>query len=174
MLTDSLQKLQGDIQLAEGNEAQHLEIIREAENLVQGRKTELETLKDQISAQQQELLFLEQQINQRTEELRGLEDCLSQKKGHLQEALRDGETEAHEKLCQIREIKVLLGELSVEKKDLDAQMNEKKAQLLVLKKDIRKEEENLQGILGQVTKHKMGMCLDFLGFVLIGFILILI
>ncbi|NWW08687.1 CNTRL protein, partial [Oreocharis arfaki] len=155
MLTESLQKLQGDIRLAEGNEGQHLQIIREAENLVQGKKTELETLKDQISAQQQELLFLEQQVAQRTEELRGLQDCISQRKGDLKEALRDGETEAHEKLRQIREIKVLLGELSVERKELDVQMNEKRAQLLVLKKDIRKEEENLQGILGQITKHKM-------------------
>uniref|UniRef100_A0A8C3GY15 Centriolin n=1 Tax=Corvus moneduloides TaxID=1196302 RepID=A0A8C3GY15_CORMO len=155
MLTESLQKLQGDIRLAEGNEGQHLQIIREAENLVQGKKTELETLKDQISGQQQELLFLEQQVAQRTEELRGLQDCISQRKGDLKEALRDGETEAHEKLRQIREIKVLLGELSDERKELDVQINEKRAQLLVLKKDTRKEEENLQGILGQITKHKM-------------------
>lgn len=49
ILTLSLQKLQGDIRLAEGNEGQHLQIIREAENLVQGKKTELETLKDQVS-----------------------------------------------------------------------------------------------------------------------------
>lgn len=39
---------------------------------------------------------------QRTEELRGLQDCISQRKGDLKEALRDGETEAHEKLRQIR------------------------------------------------------------------------
>lgn len=44
----SLQKLQGDIRLAEGNESQHLQIIREAENLIQGKKTELEMLKDQV------------------------------------------------------------------------------------------------------------------------------
>ncbi|XP_053818190.1 centriolin isoform X1 [Vidua chalybeata] len=155
MLTESLQKLQGDIRLAEGNESQHLQIIREAENLVQGKKTELETLKDQISAQKQELLFLEQEVTQRTEELRGLQDCISQRKGDLKEALRDGETEAHEKLRQIREIKVLLGELSVERNELDVQINDRRAQLLVLKKDIRKEEENLQGILGQISKHKM-------------------
>ncbi|XP_064249940.1 centriolin isoform X2 [Passer domesticus] len=155
MLTESLQKLQGDIRLAEGNEGQHLQIIREAENLIQGKKTELETLKDQISAQKQELLFLEQQVTQRTEELHGLQECISQRTGDLKEALRDGETEAHEKLRQIREIKVLLGELSAEKNELDVQMNERSAQLLVLKKDIRNEEENLQGILGQISKHKM-------------------
>lgn len=48
ILTVSLQKLQGDIQVAEGNEEHHLQILREAENLLQGKKTELERLKDQV------------------------------------------------------------------------------------------------------------------------------
>lgn len=56
----------------------------------------------QITAQQQELLFLDQQLNQRKEELHILQDCISQKKGDLKEALQDGETEANEKLRQIR------------------------------------------------------------------------
>uniref|UniRef100_A0A672TJP5 Centriolin n=1 Tax=Strigops habroptila TaxID=2489341 RepID=A0A672TJP5_STRHB len=155
MLTESLQKLQGDIQVAEGNEGHHLEILREAESLLQGKKTELERVKDQITAQQQELLFLEEQSKQRREELHVLQDCISQKKGDLKEALRDGETEANEKLRQIREIKLLLEKLHVERKELDVQINEKRAQLSFIKKDIGNEEENLQGVLGQVTKHKM-------------------
>ncbi|XP_068011933.1 centriolin isoform X2 [Melanerpes formicivorus] len=155
MLTESLQKLQGDIQVAEGNEEHHLQILREAESLLQGKKTELERLKDQVTAQQQELLFLDQQLSQRKEELHALQDCISQKKGDLKEALQDGETEANEKLRQIREIKLLLEELNVERKELDVQVKEKRAQLLFIKKDVGKEEENLQGILGQIAKHKM-------------------
>ncbi|KFQ34661.1 Centriolin, partial [Merops nubicus] len=155
MLTESLQKLQGDIQVAEGNEEHHLQILREAESLLQGKKTELEGLKDQITAQQQELLFLDQQLNQRKEELHVLQDCISQKKGDLQEALRDGESEANEKLRRIREIKLLLEEFHVERKELDVQINEKRAQLLFIKKDVGKEEENLEGILGQITRHKI-------------------
>ncbi|KAM6117699.1 centriolin isoform 2-T2 [Phoenicopterus ruber ruber] len=155
MLNESLQKLQGDIQVAEGNEEHHLQILREAENLLQGKKTELERLKDQITAQQQELLLLEQQLNQRKEELHALQDCISRKKGDLKEALRDGETEANEKLRQIREIKLLLEELNVERKELDVQINEKRSQLSFIKKDIGKEEENLQGILGQIARHKI-------------------
>ncbi|NWU54286.1 CNTRL protein, partial [Dromas ardeola] len=155
MLTESLQKLQGDIKVAEGNEEHHLQILKEAENLLQGKKTELERLKDQMTARQQEHLFLEQQLNQRKEELHVLQHCISQKKGDLKEALRDGETEANEKLRQIREIKLLLEELNAERKELDVQINEKRAQLLIIKKDIGKEEENLQGILGQITRHKI-------------------
>ncbi|KGL99102.1 Centriolin, partial [Charadrius vociferus] len=155
MLTESLQKLQGDIKVAEGNEEHHLQILKEAENLLQGKKTELERLKDQITAQQQELLYLEQQSDQRKEELHVLQDCISQKKGDLKEALRDGENEANEKLRQIREIKLLLEELNVERKELDVQINEKRAQLLIIKKDIGKEEENLHGIVGQITRHKI-------------------
>lgn len=48
ILIVSLQKLQGDIQIAEGNEEHHLQILREAESLLQGKKTELERLKDQV------------------------------------------------------------------------------------------------------------------------------
>ncbi|NXX46743.1 CNTRL protein, partial [Tricholaema leucomelas] len=155
MLRESLHKLQGDVQVAEGNEEHHLQILKEAESLLQGKKTELERLKDQITAQQQELLFLDQQLSQRKEELHVLQDCISQKKGDLKEALQDGETEANEKLRQIREIKLLLEELNVERKELDVQVKEKRAQLLFIKKDIGKEEEHLQGILGQIAKHKM-------------------
>ncbi|NXV12281.1 CNTRL protein, partial [Cepphus grylle] len=155
MLTENLQKLQGDVKVAKGNEEHHLQILKEAENHLKGKKTELERLKDQTTAQQRELLFLEQQLNQRKEELRVLQDCISQKKGDLKEALRDGETEANEKLRQIREIKLLLEELNVEREELDVQINEKRAQLLIIKKDIGKEEENLQGILGQITRHKI-------------------
>uniref|UniRef100_A0A8B9TF39 Centriolin n=1 Tax=Anas platyrhynchos TaxID=8839 RepID=A0A8B9TF39_ANAPL len=155
MLTESLQKLQGDIQVAEGNEEHHLQILREAENILQGKKTELERLKDQVTAQRQELLFLEQQLSQRKEQLHVLQDCICQKKGDLKEALRDGETEANEKQRQIREIKLLLKELTVERQELDVQINERRTQLSFIKKDIGEEEENLQGILGQITKHKI-------------------
>uniref|UniRef100_A0A8B9D1G7 Centriolin n=1 Tax=Anser brachyrhynchus TaxID=132585 RepID=A0A8B9D1G7_9AVES len=155
MLTESLQKLQGDVQVAEGNEEHHLQILREAENILQCKKTELERLKDQVTAQQQELLFLEQQLSQRKEQLHALQDCICQKKGDLKEALRDGETEANEKQRQIREIKLLLKELTVERKELDVQINEKRTQLSFIKKDIGEEEENLQGILGQIAKHKI-------------------
>ncbi|PKK24376.1 centriolin, partial [Columba livia] len=154
MLTESLQKLQGDVKVAEGNEEHHLQVLREAENLLQGKKTELEGLKDQISAQQQELLFLEEQLKQRREELHVLHDSIAQKRGDLKEALQDGETEINEKLHQMREIKLLMEELLDERKKLDVQMTEKRAQLTLIKEDIGKEEENLQGVLGQITKHK--------------------
>uniref|UniRef100_A0A669QQ76 Centriolin n=1 Tax=Phasianus colchicus TaxID=9054 RepID=A0A669QQ76_PHACC len=155
MLTGSLQKLQGDIQVAEGNEEHHLQMLREAENVLQVKKTELERLKNQVTAQQQELLFVEQQLSQRKEQLRVLQDCISQKKGDLKEALRDGETEAKEKQRQIKEIRLLLEDLNAERRELDVQIDEKRAQLSFIKKDIGKEEENLQIILGQINKHKI-------------------
>uniref|UniRef100_A0A8C3LSH4 Centriolin n=1 Tax=Chrysolophus pictus TaxID=9089 RepID=A0A8C3LSH4_CHRPC len=155
MLTGSLQKLQGDIQVAEGNEEHHLQMLREAENVLQVKKTELERLKNQVTAQQQELLLVEQQLSQRKEQLRVLQDCISQKKGDLKEALRDGETEAKEKQRQIKEIKLLLEDLNAERRELDVQIDEKRAQLSFIKKDIGKEEENLQIILGQINKHKI-------------------
>lgn len=58
-----------------------------------------------------------------------------------------------------QEIKLLMEELLDERKKLDVQMTEKRAQLTLIKEDIGKEEENLQGVLGQITKHKTGMAL---------------
>lgn len=55
-----------------------------------------------------------------------------------------------------QEIKLLLKELTVERQELDVQINERRTQLSFIKKDIGEEEENLQGILGQITKHKIG------------------
>jgi len=58
-----------------------------------------------------------------------------------------------------QEIKLLLEELNAERKELDVQINEKRAQLSFIKKDIGKGEENLHEILGQITKHKIGLSL---------------
>jgi len=55
-----------------------------------------------------------------------------------------------------QEIKLLLEDLNAERRELDVQIDEKRAQLLFIKKDIGKEEENLQIILGQINKHKIG------------------
>lgn len=65
-----------------------------------------------------------------------------------------------------QEIKLLLEKLHVEREELDVQINEKRAQLSFVRKDIGNEEENLQGVLGQVTKHKMGMSLALLDSIL--------
>ncbi|NXN96732.1 CNTRL protein, partial [Rhinopomastus cyanomelas] len=155
VIMESLQRLHGDTQIAAGNEEHHLQILKEAERLFQGKKTELERLKDQLTAQQQELLLLEQQLKQRREVLCVLQDHVSQKQDDLKVALQHGESEANEKLCQIRETNLILQELYGEKKDLDAQIDQRRSQLSFIKKDIGKEEENLQGILGQISKHRM-------------------
>uniref|UniRef100_A0A8C8VG35 Centriolin n=1 Tax=Pelusios castaneus TaxID=367368 RepID=A0A8C8VG35_9SAUR len=154
MLTESLQKLQEDIQVAEGNEDHHLQILKEAENILQGKKTELERLKDQVTANQQELILLDQLLGQKKEELHLLQDGIAQKKADLKEALRAGETEVIDKRQQIKEVRSLLEQLNAQREELSAQINEKRTQLSLIKLDIGKEEDHLQGVLGQVTKHK--------------------
>ncbi|XP_044848219.1 centriolin isoform X3 [Mauremys mutica] len=154
MLTESLQKLQEDIQIAEGNEDHHLQILKEAENILQGKKTELERLKDQIAANQQELLLLDQLLGQKKEELHLLQDGIAQKKANLKEALQEGEIEVTDKRRQIKEVRSFLEQLNAQRGELNAQINEKRTHLSLIKQDIGKEEENLQGVLGQITKHK--------------------
>lgn len=53
----SLQKLQADIQVAEGNEDHHLQILKEAENVLQGKKNELERLTDQVRSVCSQLIW---------------------------------------------------------------------------------------------------------------------
>ncbi|XP_037735296.1 centriolin isoform X1 [Chelonia mydas] len=154
ILTESLQKLQEDIQVAEGNEDHHLQILKEAENILQGKKTELERLKDQIAANQQELLLLDRLMGQKKEELHLLQDDIAQKKANLKEALREGEIEVTDKRRQIKEVRSFLEQLNAQRGELNAQINEKRTHLSLIKQDIGKEEENLQGVLGQITKHK--------------------
>uniref|UniRef100_A0A8C3FSV3 Centriolin n=1 Tax=Chrysemys picta bellii TaxID=8478 RepID=A0A8C3FSV3_CHRPI len=154
MLTESLQKLQEDIQVAEGNEDHHLQILKEAENILQGKKNELERLKDQVTANQQELLLLDRLLGQKKEELHLLQDGIAQKKANLKEALQEGEIEVTDKRRQIKEVRSFLEQLNAQRGELNAQINEKRTHLSLIKQDIGKEEENLQGVLGQITKHK--------------------
>lgn len=55
-----------------------------------------------------------------------------------------------------QEVKSLLEELSFQKGELNVQISEKKTQLALIKQEIEKEEENLQVVLGQMSKHKTG------------------
>lgn len=55
-----------------------------------------------------------------------------------------------------QEVKSLLEEMSFQKGELNVQISEKKTQLTLIKQEIEKEEENLQVVLGQMSKHKTG------------------
>ncbi|KAJ1146147.1 hypothetical protein NDU88_012429 [Pleurodeles waltl] len=153
-LTDNLQKLQADTELAEGKEGHYLQMLKEAECVLLAKKGELERLKDQLEEQQEETVALDRMLGQKKEELHLLQDCIDQKKADLRDVLRDGEAEVTEKRKQIREVKSLLEELSVQKGEMNAQMSEKRTQLTLLKQEVVKEEENVQVMAAQVTKHK--------------------
>ena len=59
-------------------------------------------------------------------------------------------------LSSAQEVKSHLEELSFQKGELNVQISEKKTQLSLIKQEIEKEEENLQVVLGQMSKHKTG------------------
>ncbi|XP_073081501.1 centriolin isoform X3 [Manis javanica] len=153
-LTEELQKLQKDIAAAERNEDHHLQVLKESEILLQAKRAELEELKTQVTGQQQEMAILDRQLGPKKEELHLLQESMVQAKADLQEALRLGEMEVAEKCNHIREVKSLLEELSFQKGELNVQISEKKTQVALIKQDIEKEEENLQVVLGQMSKYK--------------------
>uniref|UniRef100_A0A2I2ZA55 Centriolin n=1 Tax=Gorilla gorilla gorilla TaxID=9595 RepID=A0A2I2ZA55_GORGO len=140
--------------MAERNEDHHLQVLKESEVLLQAKRAELENLKSQVTSQQQEMAVLDRQLGHKKEELHLLQGSMVQAKADLQEALRLGETEVTEKCNHIREVKSLLEELSFQKGELNVQISERKTQLTLIKQEIEKEEENLQVVLRQMSKHK--------------------
>lgn len=55
-----------------------------------------------------------------------------------------------------QEVKSLLEELSFQKGELNVHISEKRTQLTLIKQEIEKEEENLEVVLQQLSKHKTG------------------
>ncbi|XP_074067789.1 centriolin isoform X2 [Macrotis lagotis] len=144
-----LQKLQTGTEVAEDDNKDHLQVINGPEHL-RTKKAELE----KIAAQQQEMLILDRHLTHKKEELHLLQISVAKAKADLQEALDLGEAEVTEKRNQLREIKSILEELSFQKGELNVQISEKKTQLSLTKQEVRKEEEILQELLGQITRHK--------------------
>ncbi|KAM5145706.1 centriolin [Mantella aurantiaca] len=153
-MADSLQKLQDDIQVAEGKEDHHLQTLKEAEKLLVEKKITLERLHSQISAQQEEITELDRLLGQKKEEMHLLQDHIEIKTIDLKEVLRDGELETAERRREIKEVKSLLDDLCVEKGELNAQINEKRLQLSNLKQEVMQEEDNLQKLTSQIHKQK--------------------
>ncbi|XP_075690697.1 centriolin isoform X2 [Rhinoderma darwinii] len=152
--SESLQKLQEEIRVAEGKEEEHCRTLRDAETLLVEKGSALEGAHCQISAQQEALAAMDRHLGQKTRELHLLQSHIDQKKVDLKDVLRDGELDVAEKRQEIKEVKSLLEDLSVQKGELSAQLNEKRSQLSTLTQEILEEEENLQKSVSQIHKQK--------------------
>ncbi|XP_073414953.1 centriolin isoform X2 [Dendrobates tinctorius] len=154
VMTESLQKMQEEIRAAECKEKENDQVLREAENLVVEKRSILDQLHCQISAQQEEAVQLDRILGQKKQELHLLQSHIHQKKADLKDVLRDGELEVAEKRREIAEVKSILEELSVQKGDLRAQLNEKKSQLSALSQEILEEGDHLQDTVSQIHRQK--------------------
>ncbi|XP_073496917.1 centriolin isoform X2 [Phyllobates terribilis] len=154
VMTESLQKLQKEIRAAEGKEEENDQMLREAENLVVEKRSILEQLHCQISAQQEEAAQLDRILGHKKQELHLLQSHIHQKKVDLKVVLRDGELEVAERRREIAEVKSFLEELSVQKGDLSAQLNEKKSQLSALRQEILEEGDHLQETISEIHRQK--------------------
>ncbi|KAG8447548.1 hypothetical protein GDO86_014884 [Hymenochirus boettgeri] len=153
-MTDGLRNLEADIQVAESKESHHSQTLKEAENLLQEKVETLERINSQVLVQQKEMMELDRLLGQKKEELCLLQDHVEQKKVDLKEVLRDGELDVADRRHEIKEVKLLLEDLSIHKGELGAQVNEKKTQLVILKQQILQEEETLQKLTSQIHKQK--------------------
>ncbi|KAM8934304.1 centriolin [Pelodytes ibericus] len=153
-MTDDLQKLHTDIEVAEGKEDLHLNTLKEAEDILQERVGALERVNSQVLTQQEEVANLDRLLGQKKEDLHIIEAHIDQKKAELKEVLRDGELDVSERRHEMKEVKCLLEDLSSQKGELNAQLSERRGQLTLLKQEVVHEEETLQKVTGQINKHK--------------------
>ncbi|XP_051893173.1 centriolin-like isoform X4 [Pristis pectinata] len=153
-MTESLEKLQAEILLAETKEKQHLETLDEAATLLEDKKSELESLNSKVKVLREELMTLDRCSIKKKEELNFLQNDIDKKKASLSEVLLDGEAERVDKQRQIWELKALLEEMSAQKGELNAQITEKNSHLSLSKQEVKNEEDKLQSIQVQINKQR--------------------
>ncbi|KAM3911358.1 centriolin isoform 1-T2 [Leptodactylus fuscus] len=146
-MSESLQKLQEEMGVAEEKEEEHQQSVAE-------RRSALERLCGQILAQQEQAAELDRILGHKKQQLQLLHSHIEQKKVNLKDVLRDGERDVADKRRQIQEVKSVLEDLSVQKGELSAQLNEKKTQLAALRQEILEEEEKLQRTFSESQKQK--------------------
>ncbi|OXB67097.1 hypothetical protein ASZ78_005670 [Callipepla squamata] len=137
--------------------------LREADRLLSEAEVELESTRGKTKDTIQKYNHAKQHLSRTETEAEELEQRAQEMATKLVKAdqqLREAEDILQVKKTELerlktQEIKLLLEDLNAERRELDVQIDEKRAQLLFIKKDIGEEEENLQRVLGQINKHKI-------------------
>ncbi|KAH0615522.1 hypothetical protein JD844_004881 [Phrynosoma platyrhinos] len=141
ILTEILQKLQANIQVAEGNEDHHLHILKEAEHILQSKKSDLERLKDE------EQLELES-LQQASQQQRGEAECQRQ----LLEKTRQ---EVEQLNSQLSNLQKSIRALSNEKQQLEEHCESLEEKLSQTKRSLASAEDSNKAT--HASKEKMNL-----------------
>ncbi|XP_072521346.1 centriolin isoform X2 [Salminus brasiliensis] len=135
-------------------EAHLLKSCREAEVLSNQRKKEMEHLNTQVQLQQEELSLLGRKLEQWQEEEAVMKGSVEKHRKGLVEVLREGEQDAHGLQQRVKELRIDMQALAVQKGELDSQLSERNSRLDQFKKEEQQEQEKVQNLRSVINKHK--------------------
>ncbi|KAL7836778.1 hypothetical protein AOLI_G00280620 [Acnodon oligacanthus] len=149
-----LHTMQEELKETQSLESKLLKSCRDAEILLNQRKNELEHLNTRMLLQQEELSLLGKKLEQWQEEEAIMRESVEKHRKGLVEVLREGEQDAHSLQQRIKDLRVDMQALAVQKGELDSQLSERKSRLAQFKKEEQQEDEAVQKLRSVINKHK--------------------
>ncbi|KAI5613292.1 centriolin isoform X3, partial [Silurus asotus] len=128
--------------------------FRESEDIIHTRRNELEHLNTQVLLQKEQLTLLGRKLEQWREEEGIVRSNVEKHRQSLVEVLRQGEGDAHSLQQHIKELRVDVQSLAVQKGELDSQLSERRGRLAQYKKEEKKVQEKVKNQHAVINKHK--------------------
>ncbi|KAH9500729.1 hypothetical protein Btru_076354 [Bulinus truncatus] len=152
--SEKLQRLQADLVINAEREKDMVQSLRDSEDVLVKRRSDIQKLKDQVEQSKQELEKLDQLIGRKKTELQLLQETNERKQLEFTNVLQEAESDITSKHRQMKECRDDLDNMNHQKVDLNNHIKTKKLELHQIKEEIQQEEEVLQRLINSVTKNK--------------------
>ncbi|XP_053530297.1 centriolin isoform X2 [Ictalurus punctatus] len=153
-VTNKMEDMQKELRERQSQEANLFMGCRNSEDYLHTRRTELEHLNTQVLQQKEQLSLLGRKLEQWREEEDIVRTNVEKHRQSLVEVLRQGEVDAHSLQQHIKELRVDVQSLAVQKGELDSQLSERRRRLAKYKKEEKKVQEKVQNQRAFINKHK--------------------
>ncbi|MCI4392552.1 hypothetical protein PGIGA_G00147150 [Pangasianodon gigas] len=153
-VTNKMEDMQKELRETQSQEANLFMGCRDSEDILHTRRNELEHLNTQVLLQKEQLSLLGRKLEQWREEEDIVRVNVEKHRQSLVEVLRQGEEDAHSLQQHIKELRVDVQCLAVQKGELDSQLSERRRRLAQYKKEEKKVQEKVQNQRAVINKHK--------------------
>ncbi|MCJ8746782.1 hypothetical protein PDJAM_G00145640 [Pangasius djambal] len=153
-VTNKMEDMQKELRETQSQEANLFLGCRDSEDILHTRRKELEHLNTQVLLQKEQLSLLGRKLEQWREEEDIVRANVEKHRQSLVEVLRQGEEDAHSLQQHIKELRVDVQCLAVQKGELDSQLSERRGRLAQYKKEEKKAQEKVQNQRAVINKHK--------------------
>ncbi|KAF4074479.1 hypothetical protein AMELA_G00239790 [Ameiurus melas] len=153
-VTNEMEDMQKELRERQSQEANLFMGCRNSEDILHTRRIELEHLNTQLLQQKEQLSLLGRKLEQWREEEDIVRANVEKHRQSLVEVLRQGEVDAHSLQQHIKELRVDVQSLAVQKGELDSHLSERRRRLAKYKKEEKKAQEKVQNQRTVINKHK--------------------